>query len=194
MAAARRRSPSSSGPVEIGLEQPASRSAGAARCWRRGRRGRTAGVEAGIVPVDQPQPPAVVDEVGGQQIVVAEHDVDRTDGALEPLRRAREDRRAWQGGGCRLRAAYARSRARRGTPRTWRQARAGIAECRGGTAGPCRSGARDCAGLRTSSGVKVRPSTKSNTTMPGSACTTPGAKPARCAARLAASSFARTTP
>ena len=31
-------------------------------------------VEAGIVPVDQPEPLAVVDEIGGQQIVVAEDD------------------------------------------------------------------------------------------------------------------------
>ena len=40
--------------------------------------------------------------------------------------------------------------------------------------------------MRTSSGVKVRPSMKSSTRMPGSACTTPGLKPAKCAARLAA--------
>src|SRR4051794_15304760 len=49
-------------------------------------------------------------------------------------------------------------------------------------------------GFFTSSGVKVWPSMNSMTSTPGSACTTFGATPAAAAARLAASSFLRTTP
>ncbi len=40
-------------------------------------------VEAGVFPVDQPEPVAVVEDVGRQQVVVAEHDLDRADGRFE---------------------------------------------------------------------------------------------------------------
>ena len=41
------------------------------------------GVETGVVPIDEPQPRAVVDEVGGEKVVVREHHVDFADGAFE---------------------------------------------------------------------------------------------------------------
>ena len=40
-------------------------------------------VEAGIVPVDQPDAGAVVDEIAGEQVVVAEDEIDRPDGEFE---------------------------------------------------------------------------------------------------------------
>src|SRR3990172_7638581 len=49
-------------------------------------------------------------------------------------------------------------------------------------------------GRRTSSGVRVRPSTKRSTSAPGSWCTTSGERPAAWAARLAAASLKRRTP
>ena len=39
--------------------------------------------EAAIFPVDQPDPLAVVDEVGRQEVVVAEHQIDHADLAFE---------------------------------------------------------------------------------------------------------------
>ena len=46
-------------------------------------------VEPGIVPIDQPELAPVIDEVAGQEIVVAEHQLDRSDAGLEPGRRLR---------------------------------------------------------------------------------------------------------
>src|SRR5258708_35016058 len=40
-------------------------------------------VEPGVVPVDEPQPLTIIDEIGSEQIVVAKHDRDRPDGELE---------------------------------------------------------------------------------------------------------------
>src|SRR5215469_8400487 len=40
-------------------------------------------VEAGIIPVDEPEPRPVIDEVRWQQIVMAIDDVDRADGGLQ---------------------------------------------------------------------------------------------------------------
>src|SRR5262249_26899489 len=52
-------------------------------------------VEAGIVPVDQPQTASVVDEVRRQQVVVAEYKIDRPDHGLEVVRKFKQAR---QGG------------------------------------------------------------------------------------------------
>ena len=113
-------------------------------------------VEAGIVPVDQPQPLAVVDEVGGQQVVVAEDELDRPDGPLQPLgaRRAVAAASArWRLP--RLAQACARSRARRGTPR---RSAPGPRRCFGISRWQRADQRRRCAsrlaGSRTSSGVK----------------------------------------
>jgi len=40
-------------------------------------------VEPGVVPVDEPETRAVIDEIGGEQIVVAKDDRNRSDGALK---------------------------------------------------------------------------------------------------------------
>ncbi len=66
------------------------------------------GREAGIVPVDQPQPLAVVDEVRGQEVVVAEHDLDRPERALEPLDQSREAAAAPAATGCAPSSSVAR--------------------------------------------------------------------------------------
>ena len=44
-------------------------------------------VEARVVPIDQPEPLAVIDQIPGEEIVVAKCDLDRPDEALEPARR-----------------------------------------------------------------------------------------------------------
>ena len=92
IAAARRSSAASGGRAVVGREQ------------RRPLVGRHAGVggeaaeveerrvEAGILPVDEPEPVAVVDEVGGQKVVVPEDDLDRPGRRLQPLGRRREAR------------------------------------------------------------------------------------------------------
>ena len=107
--------------------------------------------------------------------------------------RAREIVAAWQGGGCRLRAACARSRARHGTPRTWRRAAQVLRNLAvtapdhvdqaleiGRVAHVLR---REGAALDEIEDQRCR------------ALRAPrrGPSPRSCAARLAASSFARTT-
>ena len=100
-------------------------------------------IEPGILPVHEPQPLPVIDEVGRKQIIVAEHDLDRTDGGFEsrgPRQKIGEE------GNVPAVAFAQRVRVvahdmehpeHRGGPAQ------DIAECPGDTAAPCRSGARD---------------------------------------------------
>ena len=64
-------------------------------------------VEARIIPIDQPEPLAVIDEIPGEKVVVAKGDVDRADEPLEPRGRSHE--------ACQLRdeAAFAFAQRRR---------------------------------------------------------------------------------
>jgi hypothetical protein len=49
-------------------------------------------VEAGIFPVDQPQPLAVVEQIAGEHVIVAEDNVDRSDRLFQALHHLREGR------------------------------------------------------------------------------------------------------
>ena len=126
------------------------------------------GVEAGVFPVDQPEALAVVDEVGGQQVVVAEDDVDRAERRLEALRRRRA------GPAARGHAAAAVGE-RVGVvaddlehPEDRRRGRAVSGDARGGSAADSGD-ALEVARVADVGGVKVRPSMKSRTSAPGSA-------------------------
>ena len=51
-------------------------------------------IEAGIFPVDQPEPRAVVEQIGGEHVVVAEHDIDRADRLFQSFRHPGEGRQS----------------------------------------------------------------------------------------------------
>ena len=81
--AANRRSSSASDSAEVSLQHEAGLSRIELVVGDQSAEVEQRAVESGIVPVDQPQPLAVVDEIGRQQIVVAEHDGHRAEFAFE---------------------------------------------------------------------------------------------------------------
>ena len=70
----------------IGLEQAAIQVVGESRVGRGIRQVEEGMAGAGVFPVDQPEPLAVVDQVGWQQIVVAQDGPKRRDPPRQPAR------------------------------------------------------------------------------------------------------------
>ena len=150
-------------------------------------------VEPGIFPVHQPQPLAVIDEIGGEQIVVAEHDVDRADGSFEP----RRPRQKVGEHGKVPAVAFAQRVRIVAHDMEHPEHRAGPAQIlRNVPVAPPHHvdqaiEIRRIADVLRREGASLDEIEHENARLRMHHA---GAKPARCAARLAANSFARTTP